>query len=276
MPTSGEAFFAAGIAAAVELSVMQPLDVVKTQLQLRGRHATMSGAFRSLHATGGLIGFWRGFGPGLGIVVPRRGFKFAANELFGRWLPGGPASKLCAGALAGASEALIITPLEVLKVQMQSQSTQSHQSVHATARALWARAGVASFYTGLGATVIKHSAHSMVYFGAFQGAQPAARSAMRSHVRGDLVAGFVAGVAAGTVNNPFDVLKTRLQAGAHRELRALRQQQQHAGVAKGIAHILRVEGMMALFYGWTAKVARLGPGSALIFAVYHSILERLE
>ena len=37
----------------------------------------------------------------------------------------------------------------------------------------------------------------------------------RATLRGDLAAGFAAGVAAGTVNNPFDVVKTRAQAAVH-------------------------------------------------------------
>jgi hypothetical protein len=43
----------------------------------------------------------------------------------------------------------------------------------------------------------------------------------------------------------------------------------------GMATIVRAEGVAALFAGWAAKVARLGPGSAIIFAVYHAVLVRL-
>ena len=75
-------FAAAGIAAAVELSIMQPLDVVKTRLQLQSsqlatadRYSGTVHALRRIHAAEGTAGLWRGFGTGLAIVVPRRGLK---------------------------------------------------------------------------------------------------------------------------------------------------------------------------------------------------------
>ena len=107
-------FVSAGVAAAVELSLMQPLDLVKTRMQLAGagtnaeRFSGTVGAARSIARAEGLAGLYRGFGTGLAIVVPRRGFKFAANEFFrsqlGSQRGGGPLSfrrSLLAGGLAG-------------------------------------------------------------------------------------------------------------------------------------------------------------------------------
>ena len=141
-----------------------------------------------------------------------------------------------------------------------------------TAARLWRLGGLAPFYTALGATVVKHSAHSCVYYAGFQLAQRHAREWLHSTVRGDLAAGFLAGVAAGTVNNPFDVVKSRQQAHAHRAAPSSRD----SSVFAGIVQIARREGASTLFTGWGAKVARLGPGSAIIFAVYHAIKERLD
>ena len=267
MPSAFATVAAAGVAAAVELSIMQPLDVIKTQLQTG--HATCGAlaALRRAHASDGLHGLWRGFGPGLAIVVPRRGLKFVANERYSSWFGKGPIGSLAAGAAAGASEAVVITPLEVLKVQMQSPRGTRTESVLHIARALWQRGGLMPFYTGLGATVAKHSAHSMVYFASFRRTQSGARSIIGSHVGGDLVAGLFAGVAAGTVNNPFDVVKSRQQ------VRAQCSTSTH-GLCSGLAHVVRRKGVQALFSGWRAKVARLGPGSGIIFAVYHAVLER--
>ena len=206
-----------------------------------------------------------GFGPGLMIVVPRRGLKFATNEALLSCLGSVPGSALLAGAGAGACEALCITPMEVLKVQMQS--SRGPASMLAIAARLWQTGRLAAFYTGIGATVVKHSLHSMVYFSTFRNMQHGARAALQSHVRGDAVAGFAAGVAAGTVNNPFDVVKSRAQVAAHLP--------GGASLVTGLMHVLHTGGASALFAGWTAKVLRLGPGSAVIFATYNCVLERL-
>ena len=133
-------FAAAGVAAAVELSIMQPLDVVKTRLQLQGsqlatadRYSGTWHALRSIHAAEGAAGLWRGFGTGLAIVIPRRGLKFAFNDFFRSVLqPRRGATErpsfhcnLAAGGLAGACEAVLVTPLEVIKVVMHSEPSPS-------------------------------------------------------------------------------------------------------------------------------------------------------
>lgn len=252
---------------------MQPLDVVKTRMQLEAAGSSTTQELRRLHANAGVAGLWRGFGPGLAIVVPRRGLKFTANSLFSRWLGDGAFGSLLAGGAAGACEALVITPLEVLKVQVQS-CRGTGISVGSMAAGLWRRGGVRIFYTGLGATVAKHSAHSMVYFASFGRCQPPFRTRLQSRVCGDLAAGFVAGCAAGAVNNPFDVLKSRAQAAAHTSTPSTAAIARD-GVLRGLVHVARSEGIGRLFAGVGAKVARLGPGSAIIFAVYHAVLERL-
>lgn len=103
-------------------------------------------------------------------------------------------------------------------------------------------------------------------------------------MRASLGAGFVAGVAAGTVNNPFDVVKSRQQVAAAAGLRghtlgAAAAAQRVARVSPGLladmAELVRAEGVSALFRGWGAKVARLGPGSAIIFATHGLMVEAL-
>lgn len=280
-------FVAAGVAAAGELSIMQPLDVVKTRLQMPSscsssqQQATMTTTWtvlRQIYFSDGLVGLWRGFGPGLGIVVPRRGLKFALNGLFVSWLGGNAAGALVAGGAAGACEAVVITPLEVIKVQMQSHDPHSpgqRRSMGRVAVRLWQRGGIRTLYTGLWPTVCKHSVHSCVYFASFGQCQPRARGALQSRVQGDLASGFVAGCAAGAVNNPFDVLKSRVQASAHMRSMPRDGDAPSTSVLRGLAHIIRHEGAGTLFAGLGAKVCRLGPGSAIIFAVYHAVLDRL-
>ena len=202
-------FAAAGVAAAVELSVMQPLDVVKTRLQLQSsqfatadRYSGTWHALRSIHAAEGAAGLWRGFGTGLAIVIPRRGLKFAFNDFFKSVLqPRRGATErpsfhcnLAAGGLAGACEAVLITPLEVIKVAMQSepnpnpnpnpspnpnpnpkpkqvamQSERAPQGTRSTGFVRVARAAAAQrgLLSGMRATVAKHSCHSCVYFATF-------------------------------------------------------------------------------------------------------------
>jgi len=127
--------------------------------------------------------------------------------------------------------------------------------------------------------VSKHAAHSCFYFAAFHETKklaPAGEMSRAREMAWDLGAGFVAGVAAATANNPFDVVKTRQQAGAAAV-------EGHAAGAEFAAargrslpawalELVRTEGATGLYKGYVAKVGRLGPGSAIIFCVYNQVL----
>jgi len=285
------------VAATVELCVMQPLDVVKTRMHLQGlgvRSGDNFGgtlaAIRGIHASEGLLGLWRGFVPGLCVVIPRRGFKFVFYDTFISLLWRQKDAKapfvhsMAAGGLAGGAEACIITPIECVKIAMQSEKAAASGTkptgMLAFAAAMARSQGVTSLYTGLGATVAKHAAHSMFYFAAFHETKklaPTGKLPKVQEMAWDLGAGFVAGCAAATANNPFDVVKTRQQVSAAGAVAG------HAAGAEFAAargrslpawglEMVRQEGVSALYKGYVAKVARLGPGSAIIFCVYNQVL----
>ena len=48
-----------------------------------------------------------------------------------------------------------------------------------------------------------------------------------------------------------------------------------AGLLSELAALARAEGVGALFCGWRAKVARLGPGSAIILTTHSLLMEEL-
>ena len=48
-----------------------------------------------------------------------------------------------------------------------------------------------------------------------------------------------------------------------------------AGLLSELAALARAEGVVALFRGWRVKVARLGPGSAIILTTHSLLMEEL-
>lgn len=289
-------FVSAGVAATLELVIMQPLDVVKTRMHLQGigvqtgdNFGGTLGAIQGIRAQEGLRGLWRGFVPGLCVVIPRRGFKFMFYDAFISLLWRGERSKapfgqsLVAGGLAGASEAVIITPVECVKIAMQSEKASQGSTATgmvAFATSMLRHGGLRSVYCGLGATVAKHTAHSCFYFAAFHEAKKLAPKATAGsklqQIGVSLCSGFIAGVAAATANNPFDVVKTRQQVGAASVLSHHAAAQEFSGLQRSLwswaSHLMRTEGPAAFYKGYVAKVARLGPGSAIIFCVYEQII----
>lgn len=276
---------------------MQPLDVVKTRMHLQGAGVHTGdnfpgtlGAIRGIRSAEGTVGLWRGFVPGLCVVIPRRGFKFLFYDAFVSVVWSGEKGKapflqsMAAGSMAGAAEACVITPMECVKIAMQSEKVAAGSAATGTlafAASMVRSGGVTCLYSGLAATVAKHGAHSMFYFAAFHETKklaPKARAGTSpgADVAWNLGAGFVAGCAAATANNPFDVVKTRMQVGAagvvssHAVAREFSASQR--STLQWVAELARTEGPAAFYKGYVAKVARLGPGSAIIFAMYEQIM----
>merc|ERR1719203_2501025 len=118
----------------------------------------------------------------------------------------------------------------------------------------------------------------MAYFAAFHETKkqlPPASSQLQK-ICGDLGGGFVAGCSAATVNNPFDVVKTRMQVGAASGVSSHAVAQEfgasRTSMLGGMCNLVRTEGWLSLYKGYIAKVARLGPGSAIIFCVYEQLM----
>merc|ERR1719258_255007 len=138
--------------------------------------------------------------------------------------------------------------------------------------------GLTAMYAGLGATVAKHAAHSCFYFAAFHEVRKHTPRATSSRVRQvcvDLSAGFVAGCAAATANNPFDVVKTRQQVASASSLPSHIAAKEFAESKRSLLgwaiELVRRDGLRAFYKGYFAKVARLGPGSAIIFCIYEQV-----
>jgi len=269
-------------------------DVVKTRLHLQG-HGVRSGdgyrgtasAIRGIYALEGLAGLWRGFVPGLCVVIPRRGFKFMFYDGFIGVLWRGDKKNapflqsMAAGGLAGASEACIITPLECVKIAMQSEKAAGATAplgMLAFASNMLRQSGIGALYSGLLATVAKHTAHSCFYFAAFHETKKLApkKCSRTEQIGWDMTGGFIAGCAAATANNPFDVVKTRQQVaaacGVQHHAAAKEFSATKRNVASWMGELVKTEGVVALYKGYGAKVARLGPGSALIFCIYEQVM----
>jgi solute carrier family 25 2-oxodicarboxylate transporter 21 len=276
---------------------MQPLDVVKTRMHLQGLGVRTGdnfqgtlGAIRGIQNAEGFMGLWRGFIPGLCVVIPRRGFKFVFYEgIISRIWSGSKGTapfghSMAAGGVAGALEACIITPIECVKIAMQSDKAATTGTkppgMASFVSNMIRSGGVASLYSGLAATISKHAAHSMFYFAAFHGTKklaPAGEQSRTMRIAWDLGAGFIAGCAAATANNPFDVVKTRQQVGAaagmsHHAAAMEFSATSGKSMPAWMVELVRGEGVAALYKGYVAKVARLGPGSAIIFCVYEQVM----
>lgn len=257
----------------IETLVTYPTEYVKTHMQLtqpgrgQGRRG-MWGVARHTVTQHGALGLYRGMSTVLAGAIPKQGVRWAAFEAAQSRLADSqgrldaPRRAAC-GFLAGTAEALIaVTPAETVKtafIEDQRGARRFRGLFHGVATLLREQ-GVHGVYRGAAATVLKQGTNQAVRFpaqyyalGLITGTAEQRRSPLRNGV-----AGFIAGCVSVLVTQPFDVVKTRMQAvdGAG-----------HRGTVACARHVAH-QGLGTVYAGTVPRMVRVGANVALTFSLF--------
>ncbi|XP_036615882.1 mitochondrial glutamate carrier 2 [Trichosurus vulpecula] len=233
-----------GVAGLVGVTCVFPIDLAKTRLQNQHGKMAYKGMIDCLVKTtraDGFFGMYRGAAVNLTLVTPEKAIKLAANDFFReQLLEDGSKHKLIremlAGCGAGVCQAVVTSPMEMLKIQLQdagrpgeqhrtctsaaspvrpytTDSTPKRPSATVIAWELLRTRGLTGLYRGFGATLLRDIPFSVIYFPFFAnlnhlGINEATGKAPFAH---SFASGCLAGSLAAVAVTPLDVLKTRIQ-----------------------------------------------------------------
>eukprot|EP00105_Crassostrea_gigas_P000152 XP_011411870.1 PREDICTED: mitochondrial 2-oxodicarboxylate carrier-like [Crassostrea gigas] len=221
-------FAAGGCAGFVEVSLMHPLDLMKTRFQIQrgpddpNRYTSLADCFKKMYRNEGALSFYKGILPPLMAETPKRAVKFFTFERYKEMFASFqiiPYSSILylAGLCSGLTEAVIINPFEVVKVKLQADrhAFKEQGSTIATAREIIRNDGFGrrGLNKGLTSTLGRHGVFNMIYFGFYHNVRDLIPQA-ETHsleIGRKLLIGFVSGTIASCVNIPFDVAKSRIQ-----------------------------------------------------------------
>jgi solute carrier family 25 (mitochondrial 2-oxodicarboxylate transporter), member 21 len=208
-----------------------------------------------------------------------RATKFAANDEWGklyRNMFGMPKMtqglSILTGASAGATEAFVVVPFELVKIRLQDKA-QAHKynGMLDAVRKIVAQEGVLTLYQGLESTVWRHVLWNAGYFGCIfqvRAMLPKPKD-KASQVTNDLVSGAIGGTVGTILNTPMDVVKSRIQNSA--KVEGAVRKYNWAWPSLGV--VLREEGFGALYKGFVPKVLRLGPGGGILLVVFTGVMD---
>lgn len=272
-------FAAGGCAGFVEVSLMHPLDLMKTRFQIQrgpddpNRYTSLADCFKKMYRNEGALSFYKGILPPLMAETPKRAVKFFTFERYKEMFASFqiiPYSSILylAGLCSGLTEAVIINPFEVVKVKLQADrhAFKEQGSTIATAREIIRNDGFGrrGLNIGLTSTLGRHGVFNMIYFGFYHNVRDLIPQA-ETHsleIGRKLLIGFVSGTIASCVNIPFDVAKSRIQGP-----QPVPGEIKYRTCFKTIATVYKEEGFLALYKGLLPKVLRLGPGGAIMLLV---------
>ncbi|RHY31821.1 hypothetical protein DYB32_003142 [Aphanomyces invadans] len=281
-------------AAATSLATIgsNPMEVVKTRMQLQGELASKGApivyrnsihAFYTICRLEGIAGIQRGLVAGM-----------CYQQVFGATDPNHfsfPLRNMAAGATSGAVGAMMGSPFFLVKARLQAQSTaatinaQYHyrgtvrlplplirfSSNHVMGqldaiRQIVAKDGVLGLYRGVNGAIPRVAVGSAAQLSTYASSKHLVLSTglVEDGVWCHLAASLVTGLAVTTAMNPFDVVSTRLYSQKVVDGKGVL----YSGVLDCFKKTFGVEGVRGLFKGWSAHYLRLGPHTILTFVFW--------
>ncbi|XP_070812363.1 solute carrier family 25 member 34 [Pituophis catenifer annectens] len=259
-----------------------PLEVVKTRLQLQGELRSRGsyprhyrGVLQAMVAVSqadGLRGLQKGLAAGLlyqGLMNGVRFGSYSHAEDIG--LTQHPGGTLAAGAVAGALGAFVGSPAYLVKTHLQAQSAaavavghqHNHKSISGAFEAIYKRQGLLGLWRGVSGAVPRVTVGSSVQLATFASAREWVARQQWFKEGSWMVAlagGMISSVAVAVAMTPFDVVSTRLynqpvdEAGRGKHYR---------GFFDCVVRVSGKEGVLALYKGFGPVYLRLGPHTVL-------------
>lgn len=281
-PSTLGGFIAGGIAACGAVTITNPIELVKTRMQLQGELAARgqgqkvyTGLIQGLGTIfkhEGLKGIQRGLLPAyvyqIGLNGCRLGFyepvREAVNSLLGYDVDKQQVSvNVFAGASSGIMGAIAGSPFYLIKTRMQSYSpvfkvgAQTHYTgIGNGLSTIFKNEGFKGLYRGVDAAILRTGAGSSVQLPIYNWAKHliARYDLVPDGPIRHLLSSTASGVGVCIVMNPWDVLMTRMY-------------NQKGNVYKHpfdcMVKTVSIEGPLALYKGFIPHLLRIGPHTIL-------------
>jgi len=232
-------------------------------------------AFRHVWRAEGMSGLWKGAGTSLLIGVPSATcymltYDHLLRVVLPPLLPTPALVPLTAGILARTMISSIVSPLELIRTNLQSTPVSpgvphTLRSVLTSVGSMARAQGVRYLWRGLGPTLWRDVPFSGLYWAGYETCKSAFNRRGLDGAPIAFVSGAVSGTTAALLTSPFDVLKTRRQALI----------MSHAGQTTAswplVAEILRTEGVTALYAGIMPRIAKIAPACGIMIACFEGI-----
>lgn len=277
--SSGKLAMAGALSTAFGVTVMHPVDTIKTLQQSNaGNGLNMIAATKQIVKDGGIGALYSGLGPYVTSDACAGALKFASYEVLKKWVKDKVPEEHYGTALFGCAAAafmvssVALVPGELLKQRLQmGQITSIRQGIPQ----IFKSEGILGFYSGYSGVCIRDIPYTMFELGIYDNLKSLyLKVKNRNSAPGEerpitqideILAAAISGGITGYATSPFDTIKTKLMVdtGYH-------------GFFDCVAKTVAESGVGSLFNGSIARVAWLMPFTAIYLPVYEALKRKMQ
>ncbi|KAL6626447.1 hypothetical protein ACP70R_030173 [Stipagrostis hirtigluma subsp. patula] len=273
VPNSAALFAAGAAAGAVAKTVTAPLDRVKLLMQthsvrVAGESAKKGiGFLEAIAGIGkedGLKGYWKGNLPQVIRIIPYSAVQLFSYEVYKKMFRGKDGEltvfgRLAAGACAGMTSTLVTYPLDVLRLRLAVQS--GHSTMSQVALNMLREEGFASFYRGLGPSLIAIAPYIAVNFCVFDLMKKSVPEKYKNRPETSLATALLSATFATLMCYPLDTVRRQMQMKGT----------PYNTIFDAIPGVVERDGLIGLYRGFMPNALKNLPNSSIKLTAFDTV-----
>ncbi|GAV75481.1 Mito_carr domain-containing protein [Cephalotus follicularis] len=276
VPRDAAIFVAGAIAGAAAKTVTAPLDRIKLLMQTHGLRVGQESAKKAIGFVEAIVliakeegikGYWKGNLPQVIRVIPYSAVQLFAYETYKNLFKGkdGELSvigRLAAGACAGMTSTFVTYPLDVLRLRLAVEP--GYRTMSQVALNMLREEGAASFYYGLGPSLIGIAPYIAVNFCIFDLVKKSLPEKYRQKTQSSLLTAVVSATIATLTCYPLDTVRRQMQMRGS----------PYNSVFDAFSGIVARDGAIGLYRGFVPNALKNLPNSSIRLTAF-DIVKRL-
>ncbi|KAH6777847.1 Mitochondrial substrate carrier family protein [Perilla frutescens var. frutescens] len=273
VPKDAALFAAGAVAGAAAKTVTAPLDRLKLLMQTHGIRAGQVAAKKSIGFVEaitligkeeGLKGYWKGNLPQVIRIIPYSAVQLFAYETYKKLFRGkdGELSvigRLAAGACAGMTSTFVTYPLDVLRLRLAVET--GHRTMSQVALTMLREEGFASFYNGLGPSLIGIAPYIAVNFCVFDLVKKALPEKYQKRTEASMATALVSATVATLMCYPLDTVRRQMQMKGT----------PYMTILDAFPGIVACDGLVGLYRGFIPNALKTLPNSSIRLTTFDTV-----
>ncbi|KAK1270653.1 hypothetical protein QJS04_geneDACA007528 [Acorus gramineus] len=273
VPRNASLFFAGAIAGVAAKTLTAPLDRVKLIMQTHGLRVAEGSAKKGIGFVEaitligkdeGIKGFWKGNLPQVIRIIPYSAAQLFAYEVYKKLFRGADGElsvigRLAAGACAGMTSTLVTYPLDVLRLRLAVEP--GSRTMSQVGLSMLRDEGIASFYSGLGPSLLGIAPYIAVNFCIFDLVKNSLPEKYQKRPETSLATALVSATLATLMCYPLDTVRRQMQMRGS----------PYRTVLDAFPGIVARDGVIGLYRGFVPNALKNLPNSSIRLTTFDTV-----